>query len=168
MKKNKYKKLVLSVLLSGFLTAMSGISVFAAEKPEVQDTNNIYVPGVTSAEGVIAQPNSFARGESIMHYSTVSPRYGLVANCILNGTCYSTLSGSQVSASYSVVSTFYRKDGYTLTSGTKTGSSTSSSAFTWSEGDDGGVRVNSTRTVTTCSKQGYVTVDIINTTTNPY
>ena len=44
MKKNKYKKLVLSVLLSGFLTAMSGISVFAAEKPEVQDTNNIYVP----------------------------------------------------------------------------------------------------------------------------
>ena len=149
------------------MISMSGISISAAETLGVQDTNNIFVPGETSNESGIAFPNSFARGESVMHYSTVTPRYGLVANCILNGTCYSTLSGSRVSASYSVVSTFNRKDGYTLTSGNTTGSSTSSSAFTWSQGDDGGVKVNSTNTVTTCSKQGYVTVNLTNSTTNP-
>lgn len=160
--------------MSAMLLTMPGMTVCAANEVELNESNNPYMQGEISTESAEALPSaelySLARGTSVTHYSSVSSSYGLISGCTLNGTCYCKLSGTKVAANYSAVSTFYHSNGDTLIGSARSGSSSSSTDFTWSSSDDttGTFYTVSTSTDTTCSKSGYETVHITNTTENPY
>lgn len=167
----KIKKMGITALMSGILMIMPAMSAFAAEVPKTNE--NVYIQGEISNESAetipIAEMYLLSRASTVTHHSTVSPKYGTLSGCTLSGTCYATLDGSKVSASYSATSTFYHSNGDKLVGSAKSGNSTSSTDFTWTSQDDssGSYYTTSTSTDTTCSKSGYETVHITNKTENP-
>ena len=163
------RKTRFAVFMSVMLILLSGIPVSAAEMGESDE--NYYVEGVSieSAESLPIVAVYAVAATTAYHTSNVNYKYGKLSGCTLTGTCYCTIDGAKVSANYSAETTFYHSNGDKLIGSTQKGGSTSSTDFTWTSSDDssGSFYTTSTSTDTTCSKSGFDTVHITNTTSNP-
>jgi hypothetical protein len=163
------KKLFVTAVLLSFLV----VSPVLAASPKQE---NIFVDGSTSYACVQASSNNpgnitLFSTNSVTHYSSVSSSYGLFSCCVLNGSAWCESSaGVMTPANYTVSTVFYHSNGDSLNSASISGSSSSSTKFSWSASDDSGYSFHtaSTSTSTSCSKIGYSTVVIPNTTTNPH
>jgi len=170
--KKSIKKLLTTIVVLSMVFAFNVTNVLAASIEE--DNPNIIlnesVISHTSVESASVGRNAsdisiMAIASTVTHYSSVSSSYGALI-CSLTGSAWcKTSAGAKTDASYSAVSSFLHSNGDTLTTAAKTGSSSSTTDFTWSSSDssNGMYSTSSTTTLTTCSKSGYNTVTITNT-----
>lgn len=162
------KKLFYSLALVLTLLLAESTSVLAAELPSNEYIEHPTVYSSVEAHELTATYST--RAKVVTHHLAVKAKYGLAGGCTLTGSYWCTdSSGAMTSASYTTQSTYYHSDGTQVITPSKSGSSSSSSKYEWSDSISAmvnGPLTTSTKTVGTCVKTGYETVTITKTTSN--